>query len=102
MAKGLFVSIEEHTHQTLVRLSNRECPKRWAKIGLCRTVQIAKRQLVKIKPVKPMQVHKDIGVCTVSESTRLIQNIMGILKACENGQPKCMWMAATYDGLHVI
>ena len=49
-----------------------------------------------------MQVHKDIGVYTVSESTRLIRNIMGILKACENRQPKCMWMAATYVGLHVI
>ena len=49
-----------------------------------------------------MQDRKGIGVCTVSESTRPIQNLMAIPKACEKEPPKCMWMAATCGELPAI
>ena len=79
-----------------------ECQIKWAKIELCRNVQIAKQQLVRTKPEKPMRARKGIGVCTVSGSTRPTRNVTVIPKACENGQPKCTWMAGTCGGLPAI
>lgn len=41
-------------------------------------------------------------LCIVSGSIHPTQNIMDILKACENEWAKCMWMSATCAGLRAI